>query len=226
MAGEGMSNRQPVNGDRRLAGVGGIAFSVALVLGFTVGGPNGGQYGPDHVADFVGRSSTAVVVSTYLLAVSMAGLIALMAYLRKVCFGPDRQDSITWATSLLAVISFLIGWGLYLAPSAAATSGGPAIDPAVSYAFLSAGLLAFFGASGLLLGISLLRLAQAGGAAPNWLRAFSALAGLSGVSSWAFLSAAHWSANQWLPVPFYLVVLWGLVIGIWLVVSADPMPNH
>jgi hypothetical protein len=42
----------------------------------------------------------------------------------------------------------------------------------------------------------------------------------------AFLVVSHWSANQWLPVPFYIVILWGLVIGIWLLVSppgqADP----
>lgn len=207
--------------DRRRAGVGGIAFSVALVLGFTLGGPNGGQYGPDHVADFVGRSSTAVIVSTYLLAVSMVGLIALMAYLRQAAFEPGQHDRISWGTSLLAIASFLIGWGLYLAPSAAVNSGGPAIDPAITYTFLSAGLFVSFGAGGMLLGISLLRVAIAGHMEPVWVRAISGLAGLSSLSTWEFLIAAHWSPNQWLPGPFYLVILWGLAIGTWLAFTAQ-----
>ena len=211
--------------ERLFAGVGGIAFSVALVVGFTVGGPNGGQYGADHIADFVGRSSTTIIASTYLFAVSTLGLIGLMAYLSQACFGPDRHDGITWGTSLLAVASFLIGWGLYLAPSAAVNSGGPAIDPAITYTFLSAGLFVIFGAGAMLLGISLLRIAIAGHAGPMWVRALSALAGLSSLSSWAFLIAAHWSANQWLPGPFYVVILWGLAMGAWLLAFADHVPK-
>ncbi|MEP7228431.1 MAG: hypothetical protein ABI785_13785 [Gemmatimonadales bacterium] len=207
--------------ERRRAGLGGIAFSIALVVGFTIGGPNGGEYGSEHIADFVGRSSIMIIVSTYLLAISMLGLIGLMAYLRHACFGPDGHDRITWGTSLLAVASFLIGWALYLAPSAAINAGGPAIDPGITYAFLSAGLMVVFGASAILLGMSLLRLALAGHAAPMWVRGFSALAGLSSLSSWGFLIAAHWSPNQWLPVPFYLVILWGLALGAWLLASGE-----
>ena len=205
--------------ERRLAGLGGITFSVALVVGFTIGGPNGGKYGADHIADFLGRSSITIIVSTYLLAVSMLGLIALMAYLRRACFGPHGHDGITWGTSLLALALFLLGWGLYLAPYAAINSGGPVIDPGITYGFLSAGLLVFFGAGAILLGISLLRLGLAGHAAPMWVRGFSALVGLSSVSSWGFLIAAHWSPNQWLPGPFYLVILWGLVMGAWLLLA-------
>jgi hypothetical protein len=47
----------------------------------------------------------------------------------------------------------------------------------------------------------------------------SGLAGLSALLSWAFMLTANWSPNQWLPVPFYVVILWAFVIGFWLVVS-------
>ena len=124
-----------------------------------------------------------------------------------------------WGTSLLAAAAFLIGWGLYFAPSTSVMSGGPAIDPGFTYAFTNAGLVVLFGVGAVLLGIALLTLAIAGRAAPTWVRALNALAGLSALSSWGFLLVSHWSANQWLPVPFYVVILWGVAIGIWLIVS-------
>lgn len=210
--------------DRRFAGVGGIAFAVSLVVGFTFFGPRGGRYTDAAIADFVGQSSTRIVASIYLFVVSIIGLIVLMAYLSKTCFGVGRQDRVAWGTSLLAAASFLIGWGLYFAPSTSAMSGGPAIDPAITYAFTNAGLVVLFGVGGILLGIALLTLAMAGHGAPMWVRLFNGLAGLSALFSWAFLLVSHWSANQWLPVPFYLVILWGLVIGIWLLVSS-PRPD-
>lgn len=42
-----------------------------------------------------------------------------------------------------------------------------------------------------------------------------------------FLVATGWSPNQWLPAPFYLVVLWGLVVGVWLFLfPAMPSDGH
>src|SRR5439155_18396609 len=99
--------------DRRLAGVGGIAFAVCLVVGFTFFGPRGGRYTAAAIAEFIGQSSTSIVVSTYLFVVSIIGLIVLMAYLSKTSFGAGQQDRVAWGTSLLAAATFLIGWGLY-----------------------------------------------------------------------------------------------------------------
>lgn len=205
---------------RRLAGIGGIAFAVSLVVAFTVFGPNGGGYSPEAVADFVGRSSTTILVSIYLFAISIIGLIVLMAYLSDSFFGTGRRGRVTWATSLLAAASFLTGWGLYLAPSNSVISGGPASDPGISYTFMNAGLVVLFGVGGLLLGIALVALAVGGQAAPPWVRVLSGLAGLAALFTWAFLVVFKWSPNQWLPGPFYLVVLWGIVMGIWLLVSS------
>jgi uncharacterized membrane protein len=205
---------------RRLAGVGAIAFVVSLVGGFTLFGPKGGAYSAGETAAFVGQSPSGIIVSIHMFAVSIIGLIVLMAYLSANSCRGARQDRIVWGTSLAAAASFLIGWGLYLAPSTSLIAGGPAIDPAISYTFISAGFVVLFGVGDVLLGIALLTLATRGVVLPIWVRAFSALAGLSAIFSWAFLLAWGWSPNQWLPVPFYLVVLWGLVIGIWLLVSS------
>jgi hypothetical protein len=146
-----------------------------------------------------------------------------MAYLCEASGGAGRHRRLIWGTSVAAGASFLIGWGLYLAPPTALRAGGPAIDPAISYALISAGLGVLYGVGGMLLGIALVTLATGGISTPLWVRGFTGIAGLCALVSWAFLVASSWSPNQWLPVPFYVVILWSLVIGVWLLVSS-PAP--
>ena len=194
--------------------------SRSLVVGFTFFGPKGGHYSATEIANFVGQSATALIVSVYLLIVSIVGLIVLMGHMSNTWVGAGRQGWVTWSASLAAGCSFLIGWGFYLAVPTSLLAGGPAIDQAISYALMSAGMIVLFGVGGMLVGIALITLAAAGTAAPTWVRAFTGLTGLAALSSWAFLLATGWSPNQWLPGPFYLVVLWGLGIGVWLFVSS------
>jgi len=70
-----------------------------------------------------------------------------------------------------------------------------------------AGIGIMFVSGGVMLGVSFLTLAIGGHAAPRWVRAFSGIVGLL-----AFFSMAYF--------PFFGVILWGLVIGIWLLVSS------
>ena len=210
------------NRDRRFAGAGGIGFAVSLLVGFTFFGPRGGFYAASAVDSFVGQSATNIIVSVYLFALSSMGLCMLMAYLSETELSAGRHARMVWGASLLAAASFLIGWCIYFAPSIAVLSGGPTIDPAISYTFTSAGMIILFGVGGLLLGTALLTLAIAGREAPMWIRALNGLTGLSASFSFAFILVSRWSANQWLPVPFYLVVLWAIVLGVWLLVSPRP----
>jgi len=206
---------------RHLAGGGGIVFAASLTVGFTLFGPKGGRYSADEVAAFVGQTGTSLIASVYLVAASLIGLIVLMAYLSET-MGAGTYRQISWAASVLAAGSFLIGWCLYLTPSTAVLAGGPAPDAALSHAIITAGFVLVFGASGILLGIALITFAIGGGVTAAWARAFSGLAGLAAFLSWAFILALRWSPNQWLPAPFYVVVLWGLVMGVWLIVSPNP----
>jgi len=171
------------------------------------------------MSNFIGQSSTNMIVSIYLFGASIMGLLLLMAYLTETFMSGGSHIRLTWGASTLAAGSLIIGWSLYFAPFTSVISGGPAIDPAIAYTFINAGFVVLFGAGGILLGIALLTLAMWGSAAPMWARALNGLAGLSAFLSWAFLLASKWSASQWLPVPFYVVVLWSLVIGVWLLVS-------
>lgn len=207
--------------ERRLAGAGGIAFAGALVAGFTLYGPKGGKYSADEIAAFVGQGSSGLAFSVVLFGVSIIGLFLFLAYLSGTYVDEGPYRRLAWGISMAGGSSILIGWGLYLASPIAAHSGGPAVDPGISYAVIGAGFAVLFGVAGTLLGIALVSIAIGGTAAPTLVRGFSGLAGLSALLSWPFLLASDWSPNQWLPVPFYLVILWALVIGFWLVVSHD-----
>lgn len=206
--------------DRTLAGIGAVAFAVSLVVGFTLLGPKGGRYSDSEMASFLAQPAAGFIISIGLFAVSIGGLIVLTAYLSEAWLGVGRLRRVSWAASVVAAASFLIGWGLYLAPASAIASGGPATDPGVTYLFVSAGMVVLFGVGGIALGTALVMLAARGHAATRWIRALTGLAGLSALLTWPFLVASRWSANQWLPAPFYLVILWGLVIGSWLIVSS------
>ena len=52
-------------------------FVVGLLAGFTLYGPKSGAYSAAETAAFVGQSSTGLIVSIYLFAVSSIGLILL-----------------------------------------------------------------------------------------------------------------------------------------------------
>ena len=197
-----------------------MLFALSLVVGFTLFGPKSGHYSALEIDRFAGQSPTALIISVYLLVLSVIGLMVLIAYLCDAWILHGPQGRITWGASLGASGSFLIGWAVYLAAPMSQLAGGPSLDPGIGYALLSGGMLVLFGVGGTMLGIALITLATGGTAAPTWARMFTGLTGLAALSSWAFLLATGWSPNQWLPGPFYVVILWGLVIGVWLVVSS------
>jgi hypothetical protein len=195
--------------DRRLAGIGSIAFPVFLLAGFIVANPPGGNYHAGDVADFVAKGhQNSVLLSIFLVAISTVGLIAAMAYQCEIFFGPGKLGRIAWGTSLLSAASFLIGYAVVVTPSTSLKiGGGPALDPAVSYTIIQAGFGILLLVGCMMLGIALIALAIGGQTAPKWVRVLSGVAGVL-----AFFTIAWF--------PFFGVLIWGLVIGIWLLVSS------
>ena len=195
--------------DRSLAGIGGIVFAVLFVSGMVSANPPGGDYRAGDIADFVAKGHRVnVVASLFLITISVVGLLMVTEYLCETSYGQGRHGRIAWGASLLAAASFLIGLTVVVTPSmSVALGGGPSIDPAVNYTIMQAGFGIMFVSGGVMLGVSFLTLAIGGHAAPRWVRAFSGIVGLL-----AFFSMAYF--------PFFGVILWGLVIGIWLLVSS------
>ena len=197
--------------DRKLAGIGAIIFGGLFIPGMIFGNVPGGDYDAGDVADFVASGHrTNVYISIALMALAVVGLLLVTAYLSGTYFGEGVSGRIAWGTGLLAAAALIIGLGVAYTPAMSlAVGGGPSIDPEVSYTIMQAGLGVMFFVGGIMLGVSLLALAIGGHAAPTWVRAVSGLVGLLALFSIMFF-------------PFFAVLLWGLIIGIWLLASTPP----
>jgi hypothetical protein len=183
----------------RLGGIGGIAFGVLTFLAFMLASPPGGNYTESSVTDFVAKGHrTMVIVSLYLVLLAVLGLLALLLEL--------ARDSLAWGLGIAGAASLAIGWGLVCTPSLSLAYGGAqgaAIEPAVAYTFAEAGFVVLCGAGGVLLGLSLILVARA---LRGWVRWF---AGAVGVIA---LASAAW-------FPFFVLLLGGVVLGSWLLLS-------
>ncbi|MCW2964600.1 MAG: hypothetical protein JWO17_1852 [Actinomycetia bacterium] len=188
-----------VNGNSRTGGIGGIAFGVLMFVAFVLASPPGGNYTASSVADFVAKGHrTSVIASLYLVLLAVLGLLALLREL--------ARDSLAWGLGIASAASIAIGWGLICTPSLALAyggAGGASIEPSVAYTICEGGFVVLCGAGGVLLGLSLLVTAVA---LRGWVRWF---AGVVGVIA---LASAAW-------FPFFVLLLGGVVLGIWLLTA-------
>jgi len=197
-----------------LAGIGSIAFSVLTIVGLALANPPGGTYKASDAVKYVAKGHhVAVFASVYVLLLAVLGLLLLLAYLRDLLSAaPDgeRVARIFWAMGIGAATSFAIGWAIVLGNAIAHAFGGSGVvvDPAVTYLASELGFSVVFGPAAILLGFALIAFVIGGRAlVPAWLRWSTLVAGLAGIVSLAFF-------------PAVLVLLWGIVMGIWLLVPS------
>ena len=197
-----------------LAGVGSIAFSVLTIVGLALANPPGGTYKASDAVKYVAKGHhVAVFASVYVLLLAVLGLLFLLAYLRDLLSAaPDgeRVARIFWAMGIGAATSFAIGWAIVLGNAIAHAFGGSGVvvDPAVTYLASELGFSVVFGPAAILLGFALITFMIGGRAlVPAWLRWSTLVAGVAGIVSLAFF-------------PAVLVLLWGIVMGIWLLVPS------
>ena len=197
-----------------LAGVGSIAFSVLTIVGLALANPPGGTYKASDAVKYVAKGHhVAVFASVYVLLLAVLGLLLLLAYLRDLLSAaPDgeRVARIFWAMGVGAATSFAIGWAIVLGNAIAHAFGGSGVvvDPAVTYLASELGFSVVFGPAAILLGFALIAFVIGGRAlVPAWLRWSTLVAGVAGIVSLAFF-------------PAVLVLLWGIVMGIWLLVPS------
>ena len=197
-----------------LAGIGSIAFSVLTIVGLALANPPGGTYKASDAVKYVAKGHhVAVFASVYVLLLAVLGLLLLLAYLRDLLSAaPDgeRVARIFWAMGIGAATSFAVGWAIVLGNAIAHAFGGSGVvvDPAVTYLASELGFSVVFGPAAILLGFALITFMIGGRAlVPAWLRWSTLVAGLAGIVSLAFF-------------PAVLVLLWGIVMGIWLLVPS------
>lgn len=190
-----------------LAGLGGVAFTVLFVLATVISNPLGGSYKASDVADYVAKGHRpSVIVALYLGLFGVVGLLLFLARFRSFVDGP--LGTLYWATSVGAATIMLTGWAIVGSVSLAIAYGGTQVTPSpqLSYVFSEVGWVVLYGAGGTLLGVALLTLSLASKGLTSWVR-WSAL-----VAALCALAAPAW-------FPFFVVLLWLLVVGIWLLVT-------
>jgi hypothetical protein len=196
-----------------VAGAGGIAFGVLTAAALVVSGAPGGSYAEADAANYVKISHFPIVVMAgYLAVLAVLGLICLLAYLREgLAAQPDRAltANIFWGVGVASAASFAVGWGLVTGIALAAAEGGSgaSVPPATTYVLSDTMLNVVFGSGGIMLGFALIVLMLASpGVYPSWVRWMSLVLGVLALTAPFFFTAPA-------------VPLWGIVIGVWLLVA-------
>ena len=198
--------------ERMFAGVGGVAFTVLTVAAMVTAKTPGGTYSAADVADYVSKGHQKGVMLGFGLALlSVVGLLLLLVGLRERVGEGSLLANVFSTTSVVSIVAFAIGWAAWLSPPLAIAIGGShsvIIDPTVTYVILQVGGVIIFGVAGIFLGVTLIALMIGSGQTlPAWLRWFTLIIGILALGSMAWL-------------PFFPLLLWGLVIGLWLLISS------
>ena len=196
-----------------VAAVGSIAFSVLTVVGLGVSLAPGGNYKESNIADYLAKGHRpAVIVAFYLGLLGVLGLICILAHLRDAIDatpGRKRTAAVFWGTGLAGAASFAVGWAIIGGQVVAHLEGGHSIvvPPPLTYLIGEIGVVMIFGSGAMLLGFALIALwLAAGPILPAWLRWLTLIAGVASLAGLAFF-------------PFFLLIIWGIVIGVWLLVA-------
>jgi hypothetical protein len=193
-----------------ISGIGGIAFGILLFVAFVLAGPPGGEYSAEDVANYLDEDRRArAFIAMYLAIAAVAGLVALLSGLRDaIAAGREQWTRIFWGCGIGAAAAFAIGFAILVTPPLSlAIGGGEAAEPETTYLVTQAGWLVALGAGGLLLGAALVILMlESGGLLPAWVRWLTLVAGVLGLASLAYL-------------PFWFLLLWAVVVGVWLLTA-------
>lgn len=199
------------------AGIGAIAFSTSTVAALVIANPPGGNYSASNVTDYLASGHRiAVLIVMHLALIGLVGLISMLAHFRDMLPAGTARSAF-WGTGVAAAGAFAVGWSIVGGQIVAHWEGGSAIKipVAVTYLISEVGAVLIYGAGAVMLGCALIVLVlNARGLLPSWLRWMTLGAGIAGIAGLAFIT-------------FYLLMLWGVVVGVWLVTravrSAEPL---
>jgi hypothetical protein len=202
-----------------IAGAGGLAFSVLTFTAFTLINSPGGGYVESTVTDYLAAAHFPVVLLGLCLGqLGVVGLLFLLSYFReRMRIGADDQllGGAFWGTGVASAACFAVGFGFVAGQPVAHAEAGSvlAIPPTVTHLLSeTGGSVMIFGSGAMLLGLALAILFFTGKALPAWLRWMTLIAAIAGFAGLAFF-------------PFILVLLWGVVVGLWLLITHPGQPT-
>jgi len=196
-----------------IAGVGALAFSVLSFTALTLVNSPGGGYAESTVTDYLAAGHFPVVLLGLCLGLlGVVGLLCLLSYLRELIgTGADEQQlgNVFWGTGVASAACFAVGWGFVAGQPVAHAEAGSvlAIPPTVTHLISeTGGSVLIYGAGSMLLGLALAILFIRPAGLPTWLRGLTLVAAIAAFAGLAFFT-------------FYLVLLWGVVVGLWLLIA-------
>jgi len=200
---------------RVIGGIGGIAFGVLTFVAIVISEAPGGGYSTSHIATYLSSGHRAVAIAAmYLGLLGALGLVCLLVELREG-LAATTAGRVAWGVGIAAAASFAVGWGVLGGQIFAHLEGGKkiVIPPPVTYLLGEVGVIFIFGSAAALLGFALIAVVLAGGGMlPGWLRWFALVAGLCGIAGPAFFT-------------FFVLLLWAVATGIWLLRARSPAPG-
>lgn len=144
-------------------------------------------------------------VGLYMTLLGIVGLLFFLSRLRDA-IGDERRARVFWALSVGGASAFVVGFALHAAaPIAIGYGGNVSFAPQVTYLIAVGGYIVL-SAGAIMLGLALLTLVLGPVELPAWVRWFTLVGVIGGVTSPAFF-------------PFGLFFIWALVMGIWLIAT-------
>ena len=196
-----------------IAGVGSLAFSMLSFIAVTLVNSPGGGYAESTVTDYLAASHFPIVLLALCLGLlGVVGLLCLLSYLRELIgTGANEQQlgNVFWGTGVASGACFAVGWGFVAGQPVAHAEAGSvlAIPPTVTHLISeTGGSVMIYGAGSMLLGLALAILFLKPEALPTWLRWLTLIAAIAAFAGLAFFT-------------FALVLLWGVVVGLWLLIA-------
>lgn len=189
-----------------VAGLGALAFAILVFVASMIDNGPGGTYKASDVATYLKSGHRPIVfVAFYMTLLGIVGLLLLLSRLRDA-IGDERRARIFWALSVGGASAFAAGWAVHMAaPLAIGYGGSVSFAPQVTYLFAVGGYVVL-SAGAIMIGLALLILVLGRVELPAWVRWFTLVGVIGGVTSPAFF-------------PFGLFFIWALVMGIWLIAT-------
>jgi hypothetical protein len=198
-----------------VAGLGAIGFAVLTFVAISVVNWPGGGYSESIAKNYVAPGNLPVALAgTTIGLIGVVCLICLLAYLKQAAEESSPRitlvPQIFWAVGLIGAASFAVGWGLVSAQPLAHVEAGVdlGVAPMLTYMISEATSAIIFGPAPMLVGFALIVLTLGSGKAlPPWLRWLTLVAAVVALTSLAFFT-------------FFLFLIWSVVIGTWLLITA------
>lgn len=189
-----------------IAGLGALAFAILVFVASVIDSGPGGTYSTSDVTDYLKSGHRPIVfVALYMSLLGIVGLLFLLSRLRDAIVDESRAR-VFWALSVGGASAFVAGWALHAAaPLAIGYGGKVSFAPQVTYLIAVGGYIVL-SAGAIMLGLALLTLVVGPVELPGWVRWFTLVGVIGGVTSPAFF-------------PFGLFFIWALVMGIWLIAT-------